>query len=456
MLKAKYNNIRKVLIIIIYIIYMIMKDSERTEYFNEKAIEISKKYKGKIRNLPKIPIHSIDDFSVLYTPGIAAVSKKIHADKDLVFELTGKWNSVAILTDGTRVLGIGNVGPEAAIPVMEGKALLFNYLGGVNAIPIPLNVKNNDEFITAAKAISPFFGGYNLEDIESPRCFFLLEKLQKTMDIPVWHDDQLGTASIILAGVINSLRLVNKKKEDVRIVFNGAGAANIAAIYLFEAAGFNKKNFIAIDSKGIIEPERKDIDALMLNNPWKYKIALDTNQERVRGDVKNAFKGADIIISASKSEPDTIKKDWVKSMNNDSIVFALANPLPEIWPNDAKESGAKIVATGRSDFPNQINNSMVFPGVFRGVLDARSRGVNFGIMVAASYGIADYVKDISYDHIVPSMSDFDLFPEVASIVARKTVESNLARKIDTQAGFYRTASEIISSNRKIYNKLFDK
>lgn len=435
---------------------MIMKDSERTEYFNEKAIEISKKYKGKIRTVPEVPIHSLDDFSMLYTPGIAAVSKKIYADKDLVFELTGKWNSVAILTDGTRVLGIGNVGPEAAIPVMEGKALLFNYLGGVNAIPIPLNVKNNDEFITAAKAISPFFGGYNLEDIESPRCFFLLEKLQKSMDIPVWHDDQLGTASITLAGIINSLRLVNKKKEDVKIVFNGAGAANMAAIYLFEAAGFNKKNMIVIDSKGIIEPERPDIDALMLNNPWKYKIALDTNEERIKGDIGNAFKGADIIISASKSEPGTIKKDWVRSMNNDSIVFALANPLPEIWPDDAKESGAKIVATGRSDFPNQINNSMVFPGVFRGVLDARSKGVNFGIMVAASYGIADYVKDMSYDHIVPSMSDLDLFPEVASIVARKTVESNLARKIDTKAGFYRTATEIISSNRNVYNKLFDK
>jgi len=404
--------------------------------------------------LPKVPIHSLDDFSMLYTPGIAAVSKKIYNDKDLVFELTGKWNSVAILTDGTRVLGIGNVGPEAAIPVMEGKALLFNYLGGVNAMPIPLNVKNNDEFIKTAKAISPFFGGYNLEDIESPRCFFLLEELQKSMDIPVWHDDQLGTASIILAGIINSLRLVNKKKEDVKIVFNGAGAANIAAIYLFEAAGFNKNNFIAIDSKGVIEPERKDIDALMLNNPWKYRIALNTNIERIK-NIENAFKSADIVISASKSEPGTIKKEWVKSMNKDAIVFALANPLPEIWPDDAKEAGAKIVATGRSDFPNQINNSLVFPGVFRGVLDARSKGVNFDIMVAASYGIADYVKDISYDHIVPSMSDFDLFPEVASIVARKAVESNLARKIDTKAGFYRTASEIISSNRNIYNKLFD-
>jgi malate dehydrogenase (oxaloacetate-decarboxylating) len=434
---------------------MIMKDSERTEYFDKVAIEISKKYKGKIRTLPKVPISGIEDFSTLYTPGIAAVSKKIQEDKELVYELTGKWNSVAILTDGTRVLGIGNVGPEAAIPVMEGKALIFNYLGGVNAIPIPLVVNNNDEFIAAAKAIQPYFGGYNLEDIQSPRCFFLLESLQKSMDIPVWHDDQLGTASIILAGAINALRVLNKKKEDVKIVFNGAGAANVAAIYLFGAAGFDKGNIIAIDSKGIIEPSRSDIDALMFKNPWKYKIALETNRERIKGEASNAFKGADIVISASISQPGTIKNEWVKSMNKDPIIFALANPLPEIWPEEAIKAGAKIVATGRSDFPNQINNSMVFPGVFRGVLDARSRGVNFGIMVAASYAIADFVENPTVDHIVPSMEDYELFPRVASIVARKCVESGLARKMDSTEGFYRTASEIITDNRKVYKKLFD-
>ncbi len=434
---------------------MIMKDSERTEYFDKVAIEISKKYRGKIQTLPKVPISSMDDFSSLYTPGIAAVSKKIESDKELVYELTGKWNSVAILTDGTRVLGIGNVGPDAAIPVMEGKALLFNYLGGVNAIPMPLKVANNDEFIAVAKAIQPYFGGYNLEDIESPRCFFLLESLQKSMDIPVWHDDQLGTASIILAGAVNSLRLLNKKKEDVKVVFNGAGAANTAAIYLFIAAGFKASNIIAVDSKGIIEPERPDIDALMIRNPWKYKIALETNGERIKGDASNALKGADIVISASVSKPGTIKQEWIKSMNKDPVIFALANPLPEIWPEDAHNAGAKIVATGRSDFPNQINNSIVFPGVFRGVLDARSKGVNFDIMIAASYAIADFVNDISADHIVPKMDDFDLFPKVASIVARKCVEKNLARKSDSTEGFYRTASEIITNNRNIYKKLFN-
>jgi malate dehydrogenase (oxaloacetate-decarboxylating) len=275
------------------------------------------------------------------------------------------------------------------------------------------------------------------------------------MDIPVWHDDQLGTASIILAGVINSLRILNKKKEDVKIVFNGTGAANTAAIYLFEAAGFGKGNIIAVDSKGILEPSRQDIDSLMFKNPWKYKIALETNKEKIKGDASNAFKGADIIISASISQPGTIKNEWIESMNRDPVIFALANPLPEIWPDDAKKAGAKIIATGRSDFPNQINNSMVFPGVFRGVLDAQSKGVNFGIMVAASYAIADFVKNPTEDHIVPTMEDFDLFPMVASIVARKCVESGLARKTDSTEGFYRSASEIINNNRKIYNKLFD-
>ncbi|MEM0139692.1 MAG: NADP-dependent malic enzyme [Ferroplasma sp.] len=435
---------------------MIMKDSERTEYFDKVAIDISRKYRGKIQVLPKVPINSMEDFSSLYTPGIAAVSKKIEANKELVYELTGKWNSVAILTDGTRVLGIGNVGPEAAIPVMEGKALLFNYLGGVNAVPMPLRVANNEEFIATAKAIQPYFGGYNLEDIQSPRCFFLLESLQKSMDIPVWHDDQLGTASIILAGALNSLKLLNKKKETAKIVFNGAGAANIAAIYLFMAAGFTKANIVAIDSKGIIEPSRADIDALMIKNPWKYKIALETNGERLSGDASNAFKGADIVISASVSRPGAIKPEWIQSMNKDAVVFALANPLPEIWPEDAIKAGAKIVATGRSDFPNQINNSMVFPGVFRGVLDARSKGVNFSIMVAASEAIADFVKDLDYNHIVPKMDDYDLFPKVASIVARKCVEQNLARKVDSTEGFYRTASELILNNRNIYKKLFNK
>ena len=302
-------------------------------------------------------------FSIWYTPGIAEVSRMISRDSSLSFELTGRWNSVAIITDGTRVLGLGNVGPEAAMPVMEGKALLFNYLGGVNAVPIPIRVSDRDQFITVAKALEPSFGGFNLEDIESPKCFFLLEKLQKEMHIPVWHDDQLGTASITLAGLFNALKVVGKRVEDVRIVLLGSGAANIATAYLLKAAGFTPGNILLVDTKGTLHPGREDMDSLMINNPWKYNLAMITNHDRIVGGPEVAFKGADVVISASRSDPSFMKGEWIRSMNRDAIVFALANPLPEIWPASAKEYGARVVATGRSDFPNQINNSLVFPGL---------------------------------------------------------------------------------------------
>ncbi|QRF74584.1 bifunctional malic enzyme oxidoreductase/phosphotransacetylase [Thermoplasmatales archaeon] len=430
-----------------------MNDEERTRMFDESAIRLSGLYKGKINTVPKVPVRDLKDFSIWYTPGVAAVSLKIAANPEQSFDLTGRWNSVAILTDGTRVLGLGNVGPEAAMPVMEGKALIFNYLGGVNAIPIPMRVKTQDEFIAVAKALEPSFGGYNMEDIESPKCFFILEKLQKLLNIPVWHDDQLGTASIILAGLINSLRLTGRKVTDTRVLLMGSGAANIATAHLLFAAGFPPGNIIMADSKGILEPERADIDSLMINNPWKYQLAINTNSERLKGGIENAFKGADVVISASKPGPDTIKKEWISSMNTDSIVFALANPVPEIWPHSAKEAGAKIIATGRGDFPNQINNSLIFPGVFRGVLDAGARGVNFQIMVEAANEIANFVKQPTAERIVPTMDEWELYPRVAAAVAYKTVEMNLARKIDSKNGFLKTATEIIESNRDIYTKM---
>jgi malate dehydrogenase (oxaloacetate-decarboxylating) len=430
-------------------------DQERTEHFNRISLKFSEFYKGKTMILPKVPINDLGSFSYWYTPGIAAVSTHISKDIESSFELTGRWNSVAILTDGTRVLGLGNVGPEAAMAVMEGKALIFNYLGGVNAVPVPIRTKTKEEFITVARALEPSFGGFNLEDIESPKCFFILEQLQKDLSIPAWHDDQLGTASIILAGLINALRVVGKKIEDSRIVLFGSGAANIAAAHLLMAAGFKAANLIIADSKGILHPEREDMDTLMLNNPWKYKLAMSTNGERRKGPSEDAFKGADVIISAARPGPDTIKPEWIKTMNSDPIIFALANPVPEIWPNVAKEAGAKVIATGRGDFPNQINNSLIFPGVFRGVLDARSRGVNFKIMVKASYEIANFVKDPTEDKIVPTMENWELYPQVASAVARATVEEGLARRNNSTEGFYKIAREIIEENRKAYRKLLD-
>ena len=347
------------------------------------------------------------------------------------------------------------MGPEAAMPVMEGKSLIFNVLGAVNAVPVPIRIGSREEFIGVAKALEPTFGGFNLEDIESPKCFYILETLQKSLSIPAWHDDQLGTACITLAGVINALRVVNKKIEDTKVVLLGSGAANIAAAHLLAAAGFRKGNMTLADSRGILEPEREDMDSLMINNPWKYELAMQTNSERLKGPSEKAFNGADVIISASKPGPGTIKPEWIRTMNNDGIVFALANPIPEIWPEEAKKAGAKIVATGRGDFPNQVNNSLVFPGVFRGVLDARAKGVNFDIMVAASYEIANFVKNPDEDNIVPTMDDWELYPSVASAVASKTVEMGLARKTNSREGFYKTAQELIEFNRNMFLKLMD-
>ncbi|EQD78086.1 malate oxidoreductase [mine drainage metagenome] len=432
-----------------------MQDEERTQRFNDLAVKFSNYYKGKIMVMPKVPIKSLTDFSYWYTPGIAEVSRRISKNPDLSFEMTGRWNSIAILTDGTRVLGIGNVGPEAAMPVMEGKSMIFNFLGGVNAIPIPIRTSSKEEFITVAKALEPSFGGFNLEDIESPKCFYVLNELQKELDIPAWHDDQLGTACIILAGIINSLRLSGKKIEDSRVVFIGSGAANIAAANLLINAGFKSGNLILVDSKGILEPERVDVDSLMINNPWKYELALHTNVDRIKGGIKESMKSADIVVSAAKSDPNTIRPQWITEMNDYPVIFALANPVPEIWPHVAKEGGAKIVATGRGDFPNQINNSLVFPGVFRGILDSRSKGVNFSIMVKASYEIANFVTDLHEDNIVPKMTDWDLFPKVASAVAKASSDEGLARKTGNKEMFYDIAKEIIDENRKIYFSLMN-
>ncbi|MGP6220647.1 NAD(P)-dependent malic enzyme [Caldiplasma sukawensis] len=432
-----------------------MEEEKKTETFNRKAVEYSRYYKGKISTFPKVPVRTKEDFSYWYTPGIAEVSRDINKNVDLSFELTGRWNTIGIITDGTRVLGIGNVGPEAAMPVMEGKALLFNLLGGVNAIPIPIRAPDKDAFINTALALEPAFGAFNLEDIESPKCFFILKELQEKLKIPAWHDDQLGTACITLAGLYNAMKLVGKKLEDSTISLIGSGAANIAAAFLLIEAGVRPQNIIMCDSKGILNPEREDMDRMMINNPWKYELGIKTNGERRMGDIAEAVKGSDAIISAAKSQPGLLNASHIKSMNNDPIIFALANPLPEIWPDDAKKAGAKIVATGRSDFPNQINNSLVFPAIFRGVLDARAKGVNFKIMVRAAKAIASYIKDPTEDNIVPTMEDWEMYPVVASEVARATVDEKMARKSDSKEGFYKTAYEIIKTNRDNYNRLLN-
>ncbi|MGC9152372.1 MAG: NAD(P)-dependent malic enzyme [Vulcanisaeta sp.] len=421
------------------------------------AIEASRRYGGKIMVLPKVPVRSLQDFSIWYTPGVAAVSKEINKDIDKSFEYTWRWNAIAVLTDGTRVLGLGNVGPEAAMPVMEGKSLLYKYLGGVDAVPLPVRARTADDLVNIGKAIEPAFGGINLEDIESPKCFYVLDKLREELKIAVWHDDQQGTAGAILAGLINAFKVVGKKLEDSTIALIGAGASNIAAARILIKAGVKPGNIIMVDSKGILHPEREDMDKLMLENPWKYELALKTNAERRRGGIKEALVGVDAVVAASVQGPGVIKKEWVKSMNKDPIVFALANPIPEIWPWEAKEAGAKVVATGRSDFPNQVNNSLVFPGVFRGSLDARVKTITDEMIIAAAQEIANFVGDkLSEDKILPTMEEWDFYPRVAAAVAVKASEQGVARKPVAWKEEYERAKEIIATARLMIETLFGK
>ncbi|WP_446752479.1 NAD(P)-dependent malic enzyme [Vulcanisaeta sp. JCM 16161] len=421
------------------------------------AIEASRRYGGKIMVLPKVPVRSLQDFSIWYTPGVAAVSREISADIDKSFEYTWRWNAIAVLTDGSRVLGLGNVGPEAAMPVMEGKSLLFKYLGGVDAVPLPIRAKSQDDIINVAKAIEPAFGGINLEDIESPKCFYVLDKLREELRIAVWHDDQQGTAGAILAGLINAFKIVGKKLEDSTIAFIGAGASNIAAARILIKYGVKPGNIILVDSKGILHPEREDMDKLMLTNPWKYELAIKTNAERRKGGIKEALVGVDAVVAASVQGPGVIKKEWVRAMNKDPIVFALANPIPEIWPWEAKEAGAKVVATGRSDFPNQVNNSLVFPGVFRGALDARVKTITDEMIIAAAQEIANFVGDkLSEDKILPTMEEWDFYPRVAAAVAVKASEQGVARRSLTWKDEYNMAKEIIANARLMIETLYGK
>jgi len=405
-------------------------------------------YEGKMQVIPKCTIRSVDDFAIWYTPGVAAVCKEIEANPDKSFELTNRWNYVAVVTDGTRVLGLGDIGPEAAMPVMEGKALLFKYLGGVDAFPICLRTKDPNEIIKICKALEPTFGGINLEDIEKPKCFQVLEKARSEMNIPVWHDDQQGTATVILAGLINAFKLVGKKPKESIITLFGSGAANIRTAYVLMKWGVKPGNIILADSKGVVHASRKDI--IKAEDPWKYDVAQKTNAEGRTGDISEAFKGVDAIVAASKPGPNTIKKEWIASMSSGSIVFACANPIPEIWPWDAEDAGASIIATGRSDFPNQVNNSMGFPAIFRGVLDVKAKTITDDMCIAAATELAAYAEErgITEKDILPRMSEWEVFPREAVACALKSIEQGVARVKPSRQELYERASEIIKNARE--------
>ena len=414
------------------------------------AVEYHKFYEGKLQVMPKCAIRSLFDFAIWYTPGVAAPCREIEKDPDLSFEYTNRWNYVAVVSDGTRVLGLGDIGPEAAMPVMEGKAVLFKYLGGVDAFPIVLNTKDPDEIIQALKWMEPTFGGINLEDISSPKCYYVLEKAREELNIPVWHDDQQGTATVILAGFLNALKLVGKKLSEVKIAFVGAGAANLRTAIVFEKAGVNPKNMILVDSKGILHPNRPDMKEMKEKNPWKYEWALKSNAEGRTGGIAEALKGVDAVIGASKPGPGVIKPEWIKQMNDDPIVFAAANPIPEIWPWEAKEAGAKIVATGRSDFPNQINNSLGFPAIFRGVLDVKAKTVTDEMCIAAAKALAEYAekKGIHENYIIPTMDDWEAYIYEAVAAAEQSIKQGVARVKLSRQELWDRASRIIRNARE--------
>jgi malate dehydrogenase (oxaloacetate-decarboxylating) len=412
------------------------------------AMVMHKYYGGKIETVPKSCIRSFDDFAIWYSPGVAEPCKDIAKNPDMVYEHTCKWNTVAVVSDGTRVLGLGDIGPEAAMPVMEGKAMLFKYLGGVDCVPICLDTKDPDKIIETVRLIAPSFGGINLEDISNPKCFDILDELRKDCKIPVWHDDQQGTATVEVAGAINALKLVGKKIQDAHITVIGAGAASIAIARLLLATGFKPSHLCMCDSTGILNNDRTDVEDSFRQ---KWEICKKTNGAGKKGGMKEAMAGADIVIAASKPGPGTIKPEYCDGMAHDGIIFATANPVPEIWPWEAKEHGVKIFATGRSDFPNQVNNSMGFPAIFRGVLDVRAKTITDEMCIAAAEELAKCAeeKGLTEEYIIPNMSEYEVFPREAVAVALKAQEQGVARLKLSRQELYDRADYMISRSRNL-------
>lgn len=413
-------------------------------------------YRGKVETTLKCAVRDIDDFAIWYTPGVAAPCRAIEADPELVYEHTNKWNTVAVISDGTRVLGLGDIGPKAGLPVMEGKALLYKYLGGVDGVAIMLDTKDPDKIIETVLMLQPSFGGVNLEDFAQPKCFRILDTLREKAEIPIWHDDQQGTATVTLAGLINALKLVGKKMEDVRITFVGSGASNVACSRLIFGWGADPTKCMMVDSKGILGPHRKDLKLRRHEFVDKWRLCQTTNGDLRQGDIADAIEGADVVIALSRPGPGTIKPEWVETMNEDAIVFACANPIPEIWPWEAKAAGARIVATGRSDFPNQVNNSLGFPGIFRGTLDVRATTITDEMCFAAAKALADQIGDqMDEEHILPTMDDWEVFPREAAAVGMKAQEQGVARLTKSYEELFEHATTIIGRSRQMTQMMME-
>ena len=389
---------------------------------DKEALALHKSHRGKLEVKSKVPLATAKDLTLAYTPGVAAPCLEIQADPDKIYDYTNRGNLVAVVTNGTAVLGLGDIGAGAGLPVMEGKAILFKGFAGVDAIPICLNTKSVPEMIKTIQLMAPSFGGINLEDIKAPECFDVEQALKDSVDIPVFHDDQHGTAIVVAAALINALRLVGKKFEDIKVVVNGAGAAGMAITYLIQKMG--AKNVMLCDSTGAIYEGRG-----RGMNPYKDQIAAVTNFDKEAGQLVDVIHGADVFIGVSKAN--LLSEEMVKMMNRDAIILAMANPVPEIMPDIAKSAGARVVATGRSDFPNQVNNLLAFPGIFRGALDVRATDVNEEMKIAAAYAIASLVSadELNEDHVITTPFDERVAPTVAAAVAKAAQDSGVARNM---------------------------
>ncbi len=420
------------------------------------AMKLHPFYRGKVEMALKCAVRDLNDFSIWYTPGVAAPCKAIQAEPELVFDYTNKWNTVAVISDGTRVLGLGDIGPKAGLPVMEGKALLYKYLGGVDGVAVMLDTKDPDKIIETVLMLQPSFGGVNLEDISQPKCFRILDTLREKAEIPIWHDDQQGTATVTLAGLINALKLVNKRMDEISIAFVGSGASNVACSRLIFGWGADPTKCFMVDSKGILGPHRRDLELRRHEYVDKWRLCQITNGDLRQGGIPEALEGADVVIALSKPGPGTILPEWIKRMNKDAIVFACANPVPEIWPWEALEAGAKIVATGRSDFPNQVNNSLGFPGIFRGALDVRAKTITDEMCFAAAQALADYIGDfLDEEHLLPSMEDWQVFAREAAAVGMKAQEQGVAQLTKSYDELYEHALLMIGRSRELTHMMMD-